>query len=240
MSTTRHFFRVICAILLMSAPALQAQLPEDDEDIKEIEFAINNGPPPARGYRMMLGASVHAPHILFNPANARAFDAIVGTALNVHFKVWKNVYVGTHFEYDGFVIYRPIFNQPNLTNSQFFGMGSVKYVKIWPSGIGFIPAVRAGMGYIHYAGIFDANTGTRTLNDVGFATQGEVGLYYFPFENQQAGMGLKVGGTYFSHEFKKTDMNLEGDDALTFKSDVGNTFHLSIGFSFVFNLGKMY
>lgn len=225
--------------LFIGISALQAQLPDDDEERKELEYTIFNGPPPARGYRFQIGASIQAPHILLNPAQARAFDAIVGVGLNIHTKVWNNLYLGIHGEYDGFVFYKPFFNQTTLTSSHFYALGSVMYMKIWESGIGFIPSLRFGNGWVHYSGVSDGQDGSKTLDYSGWVFQGLGGLYYFPFENEYSGVGLQLGATWFSHEFKKDVMHLSGDESLYPRSDDGGTMHISIGFSVVFNIGRM-
>jgi hypothetical protein len=101
-------YALLWSVLICSG-TVHAQLPTDEEELKDIEMFLNNGAPPAKGWRYQLNADISSPHLIMNPANARAFDGIAMASLQFGVQTARNLYVGVYGRYTGFLYYKPSF-----------------------------------------------------------------------------------------------------------------------------------
>ncbi len=201
-------------------------------------------PPPKKGYRYDFMVDMGVPHYVYNPANARAFEAIGNVGAGFHVKLFKNFSIGPMLRFTGFNIYNPRFNQSNPLNLTFIASLDIKYEVNIGSQFAYIPAVNAGVGVIYYNNLLPPPKGVdhqppSTLVDWGAIVNLNNGFYYYVRPNKRVGVGLIVGATYFSHEFKLKDTGLLSDEALYNLNDDGPSINISVGFGFVANFGKI-
>jgi len=227
-------------LLFLGASAMHAQLPTDEEELKDIEMLLNNGAPPVKGWRYQLNADISSPHLIMNPANARAFDGIAMASLQFGVQTARNLYIGVYGRYTGFLYYKPSFigdmNVQQRLRSTNLGSGIyASYVRVYENGIGWQAQLSGGYHWMRYHDRIVEKQFTN-LDFWDFSIQGSGGLYYFPFQNHQTGIGLQLGLTYFNHEFRKNTFGLTAEAELEKFSDRGPTMHINVGLSLIFNL----
>lgn len=233
---------ILLLLLLLLPIGLMAQNMEEEEETEDV------GPPPKNGYRYALLFEVHAPHLVSNPANARAFKGIAGGSLQFNVKLAKNFHLGLFARVDAFSIYAsryiidsldgvPINSNPySITTSGGLSLG---YEVRMGERFMFYPNVNAGVSWIRYSRLICDKY--RTLDKVDFSVNLNLGFYYYVKTNKRFGIGLILGGTYFNHQFSKTEtcINKDGVDPITDYSDNGPTVHLNIGFGIITKFTKI-
>lgn len=231
----RYLYLMLLALMPLGAMAQQY---DQNTDIEE------DGAPPRKGYRFNYFLDVSAPHIVFNPANAQAFDgiAMVNTAFN--FRIVKGFSVGAYARYAGFNVYNAQMGMSNPLSTTISGGLNLMYEVPIGERFAYIPTVNVGFGWIMYQHINkppkDVNDSPRyQIYDVGVCVQNTHGFYYYAKRNKRIGIGLIVGLNYFSHEFSLKDTGMDKDSQLTPYSDQGPTLHVNVGLGFVTNLGKI-
>jgi len=205
----------------------------------------DDGAPPKRGYRYNLTFDVAAPHIFFNPANARAFDGIALVNANFNFKIVKGFSIGPYLRYVGFNVYNPTMGLSNPLSTTLSAGLNMSYVVPLGERFAYIPSVNAGVGWIMYQNVNkppkDVNDSPRnTIYDWGVTVQQNNGFYYYVKRNQRIGIGLIVGLNYFSHEFNLRDTGLDKDEQLYTRSDKGPTIHFNFGLGFITNISRIH
>lgn len=220
---------------------------EEQED--DLRSYFMTGPPPRGGYSYLMQAQISAPHLVLNEANARAFDAIVQAELSCQRLIFPKFYLGLQGRYTAFnIFYPPIAPGTNNTGisdivSHTWATGpKISYMWVDKSGVAFMPSLSGGYSEIRYTGIIQMDyTGSlyhRTVQDQGWYLSGWAKLLYFPFEDLNAALSMGAGLTYFSHQFSKSAVNLDGMDELQNLSDNGGTLHLDLGLGILIYLGR--
>jgi len=244
----RNFFLVW--LLMGFGAALLAQTTDpSDEQEDDLRSFFMTGPPPQGGYGYLFQVQISAPHLLMNEANARAFDAIIQTELSCQRLIFPKFYLGLQGRYTAFnIFYPPIAPGTNNTGisdivSHTWAMGpKISYMWIDKSGVAFMPSISGGYSEIRYTGIaqmdFSGNLYYRTVQDRGWYLSGWAKLLYFPFEDLNAALSMGAGLTYFSHQFSKSAVDLEGMDELQNLSDKGRTLHLDLGLGILIYMGR--
>jgi len=232
----RSYFILFYLLILSSFGGLFAQPIEDEEESKDIEMLLNNGPPPLRGWRYQIMADISSPHLVYNPANARAFDGIAHAQLFFGRQIVGNWHAGIYGRYTGFNTYNP--SQVGdtlyinlLRNSQFGGGAYVTYQHIFEPGIAVMGSIQGGYQWIRYQNI-KVNNSFIHRDFYDWTIQLSGGVFYYPFENRQTAVGLTIGSTYFNHRFDKEVVNFIEE-----YSSEGPSIHLNIGLSVMFYLG---
>lgn len=220
---------------------------EEQED--DLRSYFMTGPPPRGGYAYLMQAQISAPHLLLNEANARAFDAIVQAELSCQRLIFPKFYLGLQGRYTAFnIFYPPIAPGTNNTGisdivSHTWAVGpKISYMWVDKSGVAFMPSISGGYSEIRYTGIaqmdYNKNLFYRTVQDQGWYLSGWAKLLYFPFEDLNAALSMGTGLTYFSHQFSKSAVDLDGMDELQNLSDQGGTLHLDLGLGILIYLGR--
>ena len=112
------------------------------------------------------------------------------------------------------------------------------------SRFAYIPSVFLGFNYTRYdnldlpsKGVHDAPR--KNWVDWSFGAQTNQSFYYFVTENRKIAVGLVLGLSINSHQFKLKETGLNSDAAISSFSDVGPTLYGNIGFAMLMNFGKI-
>lgn len=233
-STYRNFLALFLFVLFHASIPLLAQEVEDED------FS----PPPKKGYRYNFMLDMGVPHYVYNPANARAFEAIGNISASYHIKLWKGLALGPMLRFTGFNIWNPRFNQSNPLSLTFMATFDIMYEVPMGERFAYIPALNVGVGYIYYKNLLIPKKGidhepSRTLTDIGAIVNLNNGFYYYVKNNKRVGVGLVLGATYFSHEFNKKATGLQSDETVYNLSDNGPSINLTIGFGIISRFGRI-
>lgn len=237
------------ALVFLVSTALGQTSDPSEEQEDDLRSYFMTGPPPRGGYSYLMQAQISAPHLLLNEANARAFDAIVQGEFSWQRLVFPKFYLGLQGRYTAFnIFYPPIAPGTNNTGisdivSHTWAVGpKISYMWVDKSGVAFMPSLSGGYSEIRYTGIVQMDyTGTlfqRTVQDRGWYLSGWAKLLYFPFEDLNAALSMGAGLTYFSHQFSKSAVDLDGMDELQNLSDNGATLHLDLGLGILVFIGR--
>lgn len=210
------------------------------QDIEDEDFS----PPPRKGYRHNFMLDMGVPHYVYNPANARAFEAIGNISASYHIRLWKGLSIGPMLRFTGFNIWNPRFNQSNPLSLTFMATFDIMYEIPMGERFAYIPSVNAGVGYIYYNNLLLPKKGKdhdppKTLTDVGVIVNMNNSFYYYVKNNKRLGIGIVLGATYFSHEFNKKATGLQSDETIYNRSDEGPSINLTIGFGIISRFGRV-
>jgi hypothetical protein len=228
----------IFLIALLATPVVAQH---DDANVE----SEDDGAPPRRGYRYSAYFDVCAPHIFFNPANARSFDGIAAVTGGFNFRIVKGFSLGPYARYVGYNIYNPLYGSKGNPLSTTINVGlNLQYEVSLGERFAYIPSLNVGAGWIMYQNInkppkdvLDAPR--NTLYDWGITIQQNNGFYYWAKRNKRIAIGIVVGINYFSHEFSLRDTGLDKDPELYGRSDKGPTINLNFGLGFITNIGRI-
>jgi hypothetical protein len=238
----RWFLILFLAVFVSSLHAQSTKQKEDGTDV--LVDLEGDGPPPKNGYRSQFNIEVSAPHYFFNPANSLAFNGIVQANLWYSVKVYKNFYMGPYAKYTGFEYYAGRNNQPNpLVTHISSGIQMSYEVKLGERFV-YLPAVFLGFGYVQYNNISVPSKGVddpvrNKWTDWGFAAQTNQSFYYYCTQNRKIAVGLVLGVSFNTHQFKLKESGLSGDAGINSASDVGPTLYGNVGFALLMNFGKI-
>ena len=222
---------------------LSAQIKNEDgnEILVDLE---GDGAPPTKGYRSQFNIEVSAPHYFANSANAQAFNGIIQANIWYSVKVHKNFYMGPYLRYTGFEFYAGRVNLPNPLVTHISSGVQMSYEIKMGDRFAYIPALFLGFGYVQYTnlslppkGIDDI--GRNKWYEWGFAAQTNQSFYYYCTENRKIAVGLVLGLSFNTHEFKLKETGLTSDASISAFSDKGPTLFGNIGFSLLMNFGKI-
>lgn len=232
----RHtMIRYISLIFFIIFPLISLAQDVDTEDLS---------PAPRSGYRFDAMLDMGIPNYVYNPANASAFKAIGNVSGSFHVRVWKNLSIGPMLRFSGFNIWNPRYNQSNPLALTFMGTIDIRYEVKMGDRFAYVPSINAGVGFIYYNNLLlpkkgEFHTPPKTLSDWGAIVNINNGFYYYVKPNKRVGVGVVLGATYFSHEFKKKDTGLISDETLYDKSDDGPCINLTIGFGIITKFGRI-
>jgi hypothetical protein len=229
----------------MMVGSLHSQTTKQKEDGTDILVDYEgDGAPPAKGYRSQFNIEATAPHYFFNPANAQAFNGIVQANIWYSVKVYKNFSMGPYFRYTGFEYYAGRVNLPNPLVTHLSSGLQMSYEVKMGSRFAYIPSVFLGFGYVRYdhldlpsKGVADSPRNSWV--DWGFAAQTNQSFYYYVTENRKIAVGLVLGLSFNTHQFKLKETGLTSDASINNFSDTGPTLYGNIGFALLMNFGKI-
>jgi hypothetical protein len=233
---------LVILFLALSVGSLQAQ--KTDEGGNLLVDYEGDGAPPPKGYRSQFNIEVSAPHYFLNSANTQAFNGIVQANIWYSAKVYKNFYMGPYFRYTGFEYYAGRVNLPNPLVTHLSSGLQMSYEVKMGNRFSYIPALFLGFGYVRYdhlslpaKGVADSPRNNWV--DWGFAAQTNQSFYYYVTENRKIAVGLVLGISFNTHQFKLKQTGLDGDASINNFSDTGPTLYGNIGFAMLMNFGKI-
>jgi hypothetical protein len=229
-------------LLVGNSYSQNTKLKEDGTDV--LVDLEGDGPAPAKGYRSQFNIEVTAPHYFFNPANSQAFNGIIQANIWYSVKVQKNFYMGPFVKYAGFEYYAGRVNLANPLVTHINSGLQMSYEVKMGERFAYIPSLFMGFGYVQYnnlelpsKGIGD--TGRNSWSDWGFAAQTNQSFYYYPTQNRKIAVGLVLGLSFNTHQFKLKETGLTSDASISGFSDNGPTLFGNIGFAMLMNFGKI-
>ncbi len=239
----KSLFAIILLLISMGfANAQSTKTTEDGTDLL-VDYE-GDGPPPLHGYRSQFNIEVSAPHYFYNPANAQAFNGIIQANLWYSLKVHKNFYMGPYVRYTGFEYYAGRVNLSNPLVTHISSGLQMSYEVKLGDRFTYTPSVFLGFGYVQYnnislppKGVDD--TGRNTWYEWGFAAQTNQSFYYYVTQNRKIAVGLVLGLSFNTHEFKLKETGLTSDASISSFSDEGPTLFGNVGFAMLMNFGKI-
>ncbi len=229
-------------ILLGSVHAQTTKQKEDGTDIL-VDYE-GDGPAPRDGYRHQFNIEVSAPHFFYNPANMQAFNGIVQANIWYSAKVYKNFYMGPYVKYCGFEYYAGRVDLPNPLVTNISSGAVMSYEIKMGSRFTYMPSLFLGFNYTQYNNLELPSKGVghtprNMISDWSFAAQTNQSFYYYVTENRKIAVGLVLGLSFNTHQFKLNETGLDADASINSFSDNGPTLYGNIGFAMLMNFGKI-
>jgi len=235
---------IILSIFCMAFGLLNAQKTKLNEDGTSVLVDLEgDGPAPSKGYRSQFNIEVSAPHFFYNNANRMAFNGIIQANVWYSVKVVKNFYMGPYAKYTGFEYYAGRNNLPSPLITQISSGLQMSYEVKLGSRFAYIPSLFTGFTYVQYNNLALPGKGVEDvrnhLTDWAFSMQTNQSFYYYCTENRKIAVGLVLGLSFNTHEFKLKDTGLQSDASLLQFTDNGPTLYGNIGFAMLMNFGRI-
>lgn len=236
-----RFLYMVFLFLLAGNLVAQIKTTEDGTDI--LVDLEGDGAPPPNGYRSQFNIEVSAPHYFSNAAGNQAFNGILQANIWYSVKVYKNFYMGPYVKYTGFEYYAGTAYKSNPLVTHIGGGLQMSYEVKFGSRFAYIPALFLGFGYVQYTNLTIPPKGVDDIRnkwiDWGFAAQTNQSIYYYCTENRKIAVGLVLGLSFNTHQFKLKETGLNSDASISSFSDEGPTLYGNIGFALLMNFGKI-
>lgn len=235
----------ILFLFLFTGVGVYTQTTKQKEDGTDVLVDLEgDGPAPRNGYRSQFNIEVSAPHMFFNPANSQAFNGIVQANIWYSAKVYKNFYMGPYVKYSGFEYYAGRVNLPNPLVTNISSGAVFSYEVKMGSRFTYMPSLFLGFNYTQYNNLDLPPKGAghsprNMLYDWSFAAQTNQSFYYYVTENRKIAVGLVLGLSFNTHQFKLKETGLDADASISSFSDTGPTLYGNIGFAMLMNFGKI-